>query len=80
MYANGEGIRQDSFKAVELYQKACDGGNATGCVNLGVLYRKGEGVRKDDSKALNLFGKACDLKDELGCKNFAILKTIGAKQ
>jgi hypothetical protein len=27
-YAEGEGVRQDKFKAVELYQKACDGGNA----------------------------------------------------
>jgi TPR repeat protein len=26
MYDNGEGVRQDKVKAVELYTKACDGG------------------------------------------------------
>ena len=31
----------DYQKAAKLYQKACDGGNARGCSNLGFLYEKG---------------------------------------
>jgi TPR repeat protein len=79
MYLNGDGVRQDKFKAVELYTKACDGRNAGGCSNLGVMYDNGDGVRQDKSKALQLFGKACDMKNEGGCKNYAILKNQGIK-
>ena len=28
--------------AVELYKKACDGGNMLGCTNLGFMYEKGK--------------------------------------
>ena len=76
-YDKGEGVRQDKFKAVELYTKACDGGNADGCTNLGVMYVNGEGVKLDKKRALALYGKACDLKEERGCKNYAILKGQG---
>ena len=34
-------------RAVELYKKACDGGNMYGCHNLGVMYTSGNGVEKD---------------------------------
>jgi uncharacterized protein len=77
MYANGEGVKQDKFKAVELYTKACDGGNAGGCIILGFNYESGEGVKLDKKRALALYGKACDLKGELGCKNYARLKGQG---
>ena len=76
-YDDGDGVRQDKFKAVELYTKACDGGNANGCLNLGVMYEYGEGVKLDKKRALALYGKACDLKGELGCKNYATLKGQG---
>ena len=76
-YDDGEGVRQDKFKAVELYTKACDGGYAAGCSNLGVMYSNGEGVKLDKKRALALYGKACDLKEERGCKNYAILKGQG---
>ena len=75
MYDNGEGVKQDSFKAAELYRQACDGKNALGCFNLGVAYELGEGVRQSNGDALTFYGKACDLKNELGCKNYARLKT-----
>ena len=75
--SNITGVRQDKFKAVELYTKACDGGDASGCSNLGVMYSNGEGVRLDKKRALALFGKACDMKEERGCKNYAKLKGQG---
>ena len=78
MYVKGEGVNQDSFKAVKFYEKACDGGDAQGCLNLGLMYSNGEGVRQNDNKAKELFGKelfgkACDGGVSYGCKNYAIL-------
>ncbi|HHO42486.1 MAG TPA: sel1 repeat family protein [Epsilonproteobacteria bacterium] len=59
MYETGDGIKQDSFKAAELYQKACDGGNAWGCNNLGFMYHNGDGIIKQDKvKALELYKKS----------------------
>jgi TPR repeat protein len=74
MYDKGEGVRQDNFKAAELFTKACDGGDAQGCFNLGAMYNNGEGVRQDKFEAVELFGKACDMRDESGCEWYARLK------
>ncbi len=71
MYDDGKGVKQDYFKAVEYYQKACGLDNGGGCVNLGVMYDGGKGVRQSDTKALEYYGKACDLKNQLGCENYA---------
>ena len=76
-YDNGEGVRQDKFKAVELYTKACDGGSAGGCLNLGVMYSNGEGVRQDTFKAVELFTKACDGGSANGCLNLGVMYVKG---
>ena len=41
---------------VKSLKKDCNGGNASVCYNLGVMYVKGEGVKQDKSKAKKLFG------------------------
>ena len=63
----------DYQKAAQLYQKACDGGGAKGCSNLGVLYADGQGVRQDYQKATQLYQKACDGGDAGGCYNLGVL-------
>jgi len=75
MYFKGSGITQDSLQAVELFRKACDQGEATGCNNFGVMHEQGAGVRQSNSDALSFYGKACDMKDEKGCKNYARVKS-----
>ena len=45
-------------KAVELFQKAADQGNADAQNNLGVMYYSGEGVPSDTAKAAEWFKKA----------------------
>jgi TPR repeat protein len=40
MYENGTGVSQDHTQALSLFRKACDGGAAIGCNNLGVMYEK----------------------------------------
>jgi TPR repeat protein len=75
MYAQGTGIKQDDMRAANLYRKACDEGDAKGCINLGVVYQVGRGVKPDDAEALKYYGKACDLREQKGCSHYAKLKT-----
>ena len=52
---------------VAEWEKACEGGLADGCKNLGGLYATGQGLHQDDAKAAELWGKACDLGFEPAC-------------
>ena len=65
--------------AVELYKKACDGGNMLGCTNLGSMYANGDGVEEDFSKAAKLLKKACDGGDMNGCRGLDIIYKLMAK-
>ena len=67
MYANGQGVKQDYAKAVELYQKAAEQGDASAQYNLGIMYKNGLGVKQNYTKAKEYFGLACDNKDQDGC-------------
>jgi len=74
MYIQGKGVKEDLSKARGFFAKACHGGDAKGCSNLGFMYVNGQGVKQDYSKAKELFSKACDEGDADGCKSFALLK------
>jgi tetratricopeptide (TPR) repeat protein len=56
-------------EALPLLKRACDGGNASGCNNLGFLYDFGRGVKQDYGKAFTFYTKACDGGDAFGCAN-----------
>ena len=58
MYADGEGVPQDSAKAVEWWQKAAAQGHAAPQYNLGLSYAHGEGVPQDSAKAVKWWQKA----------------------
>ena len=58
MYKEGKGVKQDDFKALKFYQKACDLNSGSGCSFLGLMYGKGKGVKKNDFKAVKFFQKA----------------------
>lgn len=62
----------DYQKAGQLFQKACDSGNADGCYNLGLLYVNGRGVKQDYQKAVKLFKKDCDSGNAEGCYNLGV--------
>ena len=64
-------------KAAEFYQKACDGGIASGCATSGVLYADGKGVRQDYQKAAELLKKSCDGGDAKDCTNLGVLYAEG---
>jgi TPR repeat protein len=59
------------------FKKACDGGFAQGCFNLGLMYAKGMGVRQNRTIAKEYFGKACDLGYQRGCKAYRELNEQG---
>ena len=67
----------DYQKAAQLCQKACDGGDAKGCYNLGVLYDNGQCVKQNFSTAKQYYGKACDLGLQLGCDDYKKLNKKG---
>ena len=50
-YASSKDLLVDDAKAVQLYQKACDGGDGLGCLSLSYMYRNSLGVKKDAAKA-----------------------------
>jgi hypothetical protein len=58
--------------AITSFTKACDEGNAKGCVNLGAMYEHGEGVAQNKYKASSLYAQACRAKEALGCSNMAL--------
>ena len=67
----------DYQKVVQVDQKACDEGNASGCNNLGFLYQNGQGVKQDYQKAAQLYQKACDEGNASGCNNLGVLYEYG---
>lgn len=62
----------ESGEIAELH-KACDGGVATSCHNLGVHYFHGEGVNLDLKIAAVFFQRACDGGEVLGCEGLGHL-------
>jgi TPR repeat protein len=45
MYEKGKGVKQDDFKALKFYQKACDLNLGVSCSQLGLMYEEGKGPR-----------------------------------
>jgi TPR repeat protein len=72
MYAEGDGTKQDYFKSVKYYTKACDGNYALACYKLGVGHFGGyAGCSQSFPKAKNLFNKACKGGIHIACDKYA---------
>lgn len=69
-------LLQNYSRAVAAFVRACDGGFAAGCFNLGVTYLNGIGVSQDDVRAVGFFRQACDGGDAKGCSNLGVLYEI----
>ncbi|KAH3766951.1 sel1 repeat family protein [Pelomyxa schiedti] len=54
------GVEKDTHKAVTLYQRAADAGDAMAMCILGLCYDNGDGVEKDIHKAVTLYQRAAD--------------------
>lgn len=71
------GVKRDLATARSLYEKACSGGVAIACVDLGVSLEQGIGGSKDVDGAYAIYKKACDNGEPAGCTWLGTLYTKG---
>ncbi len=76
LYSVGKVVEQDIVKSIDLYTRACDGGDAWGCSGLGVLFKEGIGVLRD-FKAADFYTKECDAGALMSCRNLGSLYEAG---
>ena len=58
---------KDFKTALVEFEKACNGGFASGCFAAGAIYSEGQGVKQDYTKANEFNTKACDGGNEKAC-------------
>ena len=77
-FFNGEGVKQDFEKGINLCKKAIDSGNTSAMNMMGNIYLRGEGEMEEDYKEAEKYYKmAADLGDENGQKNLEFLYENG---
>ena len=67
-YEHGRGVKQDKEKALELYRKGAEGGDARCQHSYGCFLMRGELVKKDEKEAFRLFEKSADQGYGLACR------------
>jgi TPR repeat protein len=55
----GKGSARDEKRAVEFYQRGCDGRDGLGCKYLADAYEQGLGVARDRAQATAIRARAC---------------------
>ena len=73
----GQGVPKIPGALQTLYQKACDGGHAGACYNLGLQSELGHGRDRDLVRANRLFEQACDGDNYGGCQRLAEHTRVG---
>jgi hypothetical protein len=64
----GDGVPRDPARAAHEFDKACAGGEASACSNVGLMYRNGDGVTRDDARAVAYLEQACTLGMASACR------------
>ena len=64
MYASGEGVSEDSRKAVKWFHKAAKQGHAGASAALFLMYNKGKGVSEDYVEAFAWVNLAAELGND----------------
>lgn len=67
MFETGSGTPADVPRALELYMRACRGGESIGCVSIAHVYEEGVGGTRDLLKAAQMYGRACRLGSKMAC-------------
>src|SRR6185369_1885516 len=78
-YEDGIRVEKDIQKAVELYKRAVEQGNATAQYNLGYCYRHGIGVEKDAGKSVELYHQAAEQGNAAAQYNIGWCYTNGTR-
>jgi hypothetical protein len=56
---------------------ACDAGDGSACVVLGLMYERGASVPRNAPRAVTLYQRACELGELRGCVNLGVLLEAG---
>jgi hypothetical protein len=75
MYAQGDGVKQDSKEAAKWFRKSADQGSEQAQLNLGLMYFRGQGVKQNKREAFKWFGKAAAQGSDEAIKTLEILGT-----
>jgi TPR repeat protein len=75
--ALGRGTKRNPELAAQLYEMACEQGQAEACTYLGASHLIGEGVPTNLDRAASLFRKACDGSHHEGCTQLGLLYIEG---
>lgn len=71
-YSAGEGVSKDSFHAVRLFEKSCNGsGNHVGCQLFALALSEGDGIRQDKNKAYQYLATLCSIGHLDSCGSLA---------
>ncbi len=73
-YERGDGVEQDTRRAVQLYCKAAGKGEVKAAVQLGQIYAFGRGIYRDPELAAAWFHKAAKKKDHVALNMLKVLK------
>ena len=76
-YENGEGVAQNTRKAVQLYCKAAAKGETQAAVRLGQIYAFGRGIYRDQDLAAAWFQAAAGKRDLIALRLLKVLKVEG---
>ena len=68
-------VEKDPARAYQLFQRACDGGNAVGCSWQAWHLQHGAGIARDQDSARPLYQRACD--DGAAASSWATLTRRG---
>lgn len=68
---------RDAIAAAALLDRACAGGHALACVNLGLMLLRGDGLPRDPTRGAALHQRACDLGLAVACGRLGVLYRNG---
>lgn len=74
-YLNGIGIQQDTQKALELWQIACDNKDFKACFNIAATYYNGEKTQNNLKQAEKIWLETCEKGAADSCLGVALLYT-----
>jgi TPR repeat protein len=76
MLQNGAGVPQDTAAAAALFEKACEGGDASACQLLGDARYAGAGLERDLEGAQTAFQRGCGMALFSSCTKLADLLRV----
>ena len=78
-FSRGTGVKRNINKALNYFEKACNGGYADGCGYLATMYGLGDGVKMNQATAKKYYGKACELGHKESCATYQKMTQMGVK-